>query len=138
MLSYIDIRTGHISKNPLGKGTAGNMSHELLWRAKSSSQAVHFRSKLSSINFRLPLNFKHATVEALSHMVAFASRNMPQPHLWWSELESKGLKILSFTKKADSICKDTQTDKDEILKPTQTNHKFKNKILPSGIQAAIW
>lgn len=43
-------------------------------------------------------------------------------------------------KEPDSTCKDTQAAKDEILKPTPTRHKFKkeNKVLPYGIQAAIW
>lgn len=93
------------------------------------------------IIFRLPLNFSDMQqLEALSHMTAFGSRNMPQPCLWWSELESKALKVLNFVKKPDSAWKDTQADKDEILKPTQISHKFEkgNKVLPYGIQAAIW
>lgn len=38
-----------------------------------------------------------------------------------------------------STWKDTQADKEQVLKPTQTSHKFKkeNKVLPYGIQAAI-
>jgi len=46
-------------------------------------------------------------------MTAFASKNMPQPHLWWSELEPKAFSYGFYEKKkktTDSTWKDTQAD----------------------------
>lgn len=68
IVSYIDIMTGHASSSPLGKGRAGNMPHDLLWRPKFSPVNIDFSLNWGLINLRLPLNFRDR--QQLKHWAA--------------------------------------------------------------------